>query len=131
MKVAKVLLGLPVVLCIILSACTKEYHPQEGTWYCEELQLQLSFGIYILNEPGNSKYNDELYGYIIIDGERIGCQGSYDGHSRFMGVHSQELDNKKYPAGYQFYLLEAVSLGDTQYVVKDEAGNQYTFIRQD
>ena len=129
MRVHKIMIGLVLVLCLCLTACTPtQFHPMSGTWYCEELQAQVLFD-YPENWDGIN--NDESGIYAIVDGEKIACICVYDEGSKVFAIECYERNNDKYNLSETIYCLEHVSLSDTEYVVKDEAGNQYTFIRQD
>lgn len=119
------------LLCLILSACeTAIYIPEHGTWYCEELQAQL-IGRGDLDADWNPTDNDDSGIYVIQDGDKIACTwGGQKGGTRFR-IECMESDNEKYELGDVIYTLYFVSLDDDTYVLKDEAGKEYTFVRQE
>lgn len=127
-----------LVLAIGLSGCEWEQRiPTDGVWYCEELQAQ--FTVYerpgyvdpdwrpVADEQGN--YVDENESYIIIDGDRIAASWANDRGSISVWIHCCEERNPNYRLGEELCSFIFVSLSDTEYVLKDDDGTQYTFIR--
>jgi hypothetical protein len=133
-----VALMLLLILVIGLSGCKFEQRiPTDGVWYCEELQAQ--FTVYerpgyvdpdwrpVADEQGN--YVDENESYVIIDGDRIAAMWENDRGSIRVRIHCSEERNPKYNLGKVIYAFDFVSLSDTKYVLEDDDGTQYTFIR--
>ena len=130
MKRVSVLLIL-LVLIFELTACEFEQRiPNNGTWYCSELQAQFS----IDQEDGYVSKDyvhtvDESENYVIVDGDRIAALLSNNRGSINVYIICQEPDNLRYGLGEIIYSLEFVNLSDTEYTLKDETGNIYTFIQ--
>jgi hypothetical protein len=52
-------------------------------------------------------------------------------YSKHFAIVCQESDNAKFALGEVIYSLDVVSLSETEYVLEDDAGKQYTFVRID
>ena len=134
MKKCNVLL-IVLLLLLKLSACTLEERiPTDGVWYCAELQAQ--FTVYhgtdyipIDATPFVDPLADESENYIIVNDDRIAALWGNDRGSTKVSISCQEPDHPDFDLGEIIYLLEFVSLSDTEYVLKDDAGKQYTFMR--
>lgn len=131
-------LMLLLVLAMGLSGCEWEQRiPTDGVWYCEELQAQ--FTVYerpgyvdpdwrpVADEQGN--YVDENESYIIIDGDRIAASWANDRGSISVWIYCSEERNPNYRLGEELCSFNFVSLSDTEYVLEDDDGKRYTFIR--
>ena len=127
-----------LVLAIGLSGCEWEQRiPTDGVWYCEELQAQ--FTVYerpgyvdpdwrpVADEQGN--YVDENESYVIIDGDRIAASWGNDRGSIRVVILCNEERNPNCYLGEVIYAFNFVSLSDTEYVLEDDDGKRYTFIR--
>lgn len=66
-----------------------------------------------------------------MDGDKIRCGINLQRYSRHFDIVSQEAANKKYDLGEAIYELEVASLRDSKYVLEDDDGKKYTFIRKD
>lgn len=87
--------------------------PQEGVWYCEELQILIS-------------YDDEMC-TAVLDGEEIPCNCLHDG-DQWIYIVSQTARNEKYPLGSSVFIAEPIKLTKTEFVVKEKkTGVVYTF----
>ena len=75
--------------------------------------------------------NDDSGVYVIVDNDKIACAWDTNRGTPTMYINCAETDNKRYDLGEIIYKLEVVSLTDSEYVLRDEQGNEYTFIRQD
>lgn len=132
-KVQWFILLLACMICISLAACTPiERMPQSGTWYCSELQAQLT----IYPNQASLPYdylldNDESGNYVIVNGDKIACTWGNDRGSPIVYIMCQESDNPHYGLGEFIYALEFVRLSDSEYVLKDKRGKEYTFVRTD
>ena len=94
-----------------------ECTPQEGEWYCTELQMQLSF-------------SDQGQSTVIIDGNTISCTWENDIGSHDIYVLCQEVDHPSYKLGELLFWFKYVSLDDGTYVVSDhESGELCYFIK--
>ena len=116
-----------IYLCVLLCACSLStyepriifWRPEEGIWYCEELQIQLSF-----EENHDS--------YMVIDGIQIRCVWENDTNSQDIRVLCQGANTFGYGMGESLFSGRYVELSDDQYVVENrQTREQYTFIRQD
>lgn len=127
-----------LVLAIGLSGCEREQRiPTDGVWYCEELQAQ--FTVYerpgyvdpdwrpVADEQGN--YEDENESYIIIDSDRIAAMWENDRGSIIVRIHCCEERNPNYRLNEVICSFDFASLSDTEYVLEDDDGKRYTFIR--
>ena len=127
-----------LIMVIGLSGCEFEQRkPTDGVWYCAELQAQ--FTVYerpgyvdpdwrpVADEQGN--YVDENESYIIIDGDRIAASWVNDRGSIRVMILCCEERNQHYYLGQLICAFNFVSLSDTEYVLEDDDGTQYTFIR--
>jgi len=98
-----------------LSCCYTEWMPTEGIWYCEELQLQISF--------------DRSESYIVIDGQKIACDCLNDRGSAWFCVLIQEK-NDLYPVGKEVFSARYVQLSEYEFIVSEEhTGKQYVFVK--
>lgn len=120
-----------LLLIFGLSACTpKQRTPHEGTWYCAELQAQFSVSKgdgFVSTDYVHTV--DEYENYIIVDGDRIAALLSNDRGSMDVHIICQESNNLRYGLGEIIYSLEFVNLSDTEYIVEDETGKRYAFLR--
>lgn len=121
------------VICIFSTACSPtERVPQSGTWYCSELQAQFTA------VPSNASLpddylvdNDESGVYVIVDGDKVACSWCNDRGSSKVYISCQETNNSRYELGELVYSLEFVRISASEYVLSDENGKEYTFVRID
>lgn len=117
---ALILLSILIVLLpALLFAFGEPVHffPQDGIWYCEELQLQISFSD-----------DDETFTY--ADGEKVYCSCDYDRGSAWLGLHCRNYYSKSYQVGDVVFDGEYVSLDEQTLVIYDQETDQnYTFLR--
>lgn len=143
----RILIVLLIVLFAIpLTGCydyPKEYHPQDGTWVCDRLQVQLCFDPEA--EVTVDFYEDKLYmqmddeeyydSTIIWDGQKFRCSAHCQWDSPYLYIQYDdprfnETQYKAYDIGYYFYETEIVSLSDDKMVLKDlNTKEKYIFIR--
>ena len=91
--------------------------PEEGIWYCEELDMQLAF-------------SDSDDSYIVIDGEKVICSVHNNRGSQVFSLLIQESGVPNYKLGDDVFSGKYVSLTEEAFTVKDrESGMQYVFIR--
>ena len=115
----KVIMIYSIVLCFFSCiGCTPDqYEPENGVWYCDELQIQLSYDV-----------GKECYA--IINGEKIKAAcGSDRGVSRLC-VSIQQEDHPEYNMGETFFEAEIINLNEHEFVVYDEqTQREYIFYR--
>ena len=108
-----------LVAGIILILCVETddpYIPTEGIWFCEELQLQVSF------ESNQRSFK--------LAGEnKIICTWEHDKNSRYISIVCLEEKNAMYTFGDVVFCGEYVALDKQQYVLSDDTGKTYTFLR--
>lgn len=111
-----VLLFAVLILCIV-SCEPAVYFPEEGIWYCRELQIQISC--------------DNLEDcWILSEGEKIQCTWGSDKGSSWMSVCCQEETSEAYQLGQEVFGGEFVSLEDNRLVIREPvSGKAFTFIR--
>ena len=103
-----------LLIIMALTACTSSMDIS-GKWYCEELQLYISFGD---ESPNAVCYLDYDHAEYIICGVRQRGRG--------LEVICSELNNARYEQYYRFLDGIVVSVKDDSFVVKD-SGKKYTF----
>lgn len=110
---------LTLLLHSIFVGCEPvRYEPQEGVWYCEELQAQLS-------------YEKDAATYITENGDRIFGICGTDRGSKLIGILCQSTHGGHY-VGEELFLAEIISLDDDTLVLCDEySGQEYVFQRID
>lgn len=120
MKYVKLILSVIVILQIamLFAGCVPDqYEPEEGIWYCDELQIQLSYESY-------------AQCYIIEDDEKILCACGSDRGVKYIHVTCLERNHPQYKLGDVIFFAEVISLNDTELLVYDEqTEQQYVFLR--
>lgn len=105
-----------VAILLCLTACYSEWMPQDGIWYCEALQMQISFA--------------EGECFTVIDGEKILCDCINDKGSTNFFIISQASHIEGLPVGTELFSAERVKLTETEFVVREEkTGKEYVFIK--
>ena len=111
-----VLLFLVLILSIV-SCEPAAYFPEEGIWYCRELQIQISG-----DRPVDC--------WIISEGEKIQCTWGSDRGSKWMSVGCQDPKTERYHMGEVVFGGEFVSLDDNALMILEPVSNkEHTFIR--
>lgn len=101
-----------VLLCcwlfLILSflGCVSRWTPPEGSWFCEELQLQVSF------VEGESFY--------ILNGAEIPCDSINNRGSHSFFVISQAKDIKELPLGTELFSAVYMEFTETYMIATEE-----------
>ena len=118
-----------------LSACTREWCiPPDGVWCCEELQAQFNMD-WLDGYHGYPDEEvpavDETDNYVIVNGDRIAALWGSDPGSIKVSIFCQEPNHPDFDLGETIYYLEFVKRTETECVLKDDAGNLYTFVRVD
>jgi len=91
--------------------------PEEGVWYCDDLEIQLSFS------EGNETY-------AIIDGKKVQCVCINDRGAIDFSVLVQERNVPNYGVGDSIFWGQYVSLSESEFVVEDcNTGVRYIFVR--
>lgn len=130
MKRCSVLL-IVLTLLLGLSACKLEERiPTDGIWYCAELKAQLMWDhVDDFVSPDDEFSVDESENYVVVNGDRIAALWGNDRGSIRVDVVCQEPNHPDFYEGETIYRFNFVSLSDTEYVLEDDTGKQYTFVR--
>ena len=113
-KIISIILCASILLC--LAGCYTEWMPQDGSWYCEELQMQISF-------DGGECFS-------VYEGEKIKCDCINDRGSTWFAIISQEHYIESLPIGTELFCAERVELTETEFVVREEkTGIVYIFVK--
>ena len=106
-----------LMLCSISGCTVAQYEPEEGIWFCEELQIQLS-------------YERHTQTFAIRDGEKIICACGSDRGVPYLSVSCQETNNPNYSLAEEIFYAKIVSLDQEKMVVREEnSETKYTFYR--
>ena len=125
MKVIRVICTVGVLTIIVLllilyqglGNTPKRLMPENGIWYCDELQIQLSFEDY---EPS----------YIVVDGVEIKCAVGNDRGSKLIMISSQEHYSEHFRLDETILAAWHVSLAENRWIMQDDAGREYVFVRK-
>ena len=104
---------------LVLMGCvaTPTWVPEVGVWYCEELQMQLSF-------------EDDIDSYAVIGDKKVICGCGADRGSTEIIVDCQESNVPDYDLGEIIFWGSYVELNETTYTVKEHySGTIYVFER--
>lgn len=120
-----------LTLLLGLSACQSEYpFPNEGIWYCADLQAQFTMGKgNTFVSRGDGLFVDKTKNYAIVNGERIAASLWSDRGSKYVWISCEEPDHPDFYEGETIYSFVFVSLSDTEYVLEDDTGKRHTFLR--
>ena len=122
-----------LLLSLWLSACTYGYEPwtpETGIWDCPELNARFTFGHNFDTTTPTAVWTiDESGDYVMINGDSITavCARRYD--SDKVTIICIEEDHPDFRVGEDIYAFDFVRLTDTEYVLRDETGKEYTFVR--
>lgn len=106
-----------LIIGMLASCAPTTYFPEEGHWYCAELQMQLDFG-------------DDGDCYVIINGKKMACGCGADSGSKWLSVGCQEVNCDYCDLGEEIFGAIFVSLSETELVVQSkDNGTEYTFLR--
>lgn len=121
-------LVIPAAICILIPLLLSflfqnglieyaQFFPEDGIWYCEELQIQAAFG-----ETGET--------FIVVEGEKIDCVWENDPGSEWLNIISQDRDTKVFKLGESVFSGTYVRLDETRLVLRDpDSGQEYTFVK--
>ena len=99
-----------------IFAFPTDHYPSEGEWYCDSLDLQISF----------EKNVDTI---LIWNDEKVVCTIVIDRGSKWINVLCQEADNAYFDLGECVFFGEIISRKDDYFVIRCDDGAQYTFNR--
>ena len=107
-------------LLVLLTGCEHEitlWRPDSGVWYCDELEMQLSFD------------KSTPYCFVVQDGTKIECTWENDRGANYIAVmHSWETQKKNNFKNIEIFCGTCIELTDEKYVLEEvETGTQYTF----
>ena len=130
MKRSNILLTVLALLFVLSSCESEDPFPHDGIWYCAELQAQFTMtkGDTFVS-PDDEFFVDESEDYVIVNSDRIAALLESDRGATYVWIVCQEPDHPDFDCGEIIYSFEFVSLSDTEYVLKDDTGKQYTFLR--
>ena len=120
-KLWMILLLGPIVYLVILFAniaYIPQYEPDEGIWFCEELQIQLDYN------GGNETFIEE--------GEMLHCGCGSDRGVNEIQVSCEQRNHPTYELGELVFRAEIKQLTDKKMTVfKLTTGEEYIFVRID
>lgn len=95
------------------------YEPNEGIWFCEELQIQLD-------------YSGKAETFVIESGAKIQCGCGSDRGIKEIRVYCQEFDHPTYKLAELIFCADIKKLTDrTLTVVDPQTEQEYVFVRTD
>ena len=111
-------LALIVFVALFVTTCRPvSYFPDEGKWYCKELEMQLDF-----SSDGDC--------FIVQNGEKIRCAFVNHRGSDFLSVGCQEYDSVYFALGEEILSVKLINLNVSELIVEDtDSGKTYTFLR--
>jgi hypothetical protein len=129
-RIIALLISLSLLLGLNACISKERKYPKSGVWYCADLQAQFTFEI----DENSTDLDyipiiDENENYVIVNGDRIAAICGNTPGSRRVLLICQEEDNPQYHLGEVIYGFDFVRLTDTEYVLEDEDGTQYTFVK--
>ena len=93
-----------------------QYAPTSGTWYCDELKIQLSF-------DGSS------FSYILVGEEQIKCVCEYDKGSEYLILICSDESSEHIQFGDLIFSAKIIALKGDRLTIQDEyTGLEYLFI---
>lgn len=118
MKQLRIALLFMILFSVWCVGCVPDqYEPEEGIWYCDELQIQLS-------------YESDAECFVIKDGEKIRCACGSDRGVNHIEVSCQHENHPDYRLAELIFSAEIISLNESELLVYDEqTDRQYVFLR--
>lgn len=115
-KIFTVMIAFSIVCAF--SACMPVTNlPDDGEWYCSELEMQLDFG-------GNGEC------FIEKDGKKIQCVWENDIGSNCLSVFCQEINCEYCSWGKEILVATIISRDDTKLVLEDShKESKYLFVK--
>lgn len=129
MKVTAKKINILVIVCVMLLIGCKPHinnmdynsqilFPEDGTWYCKELQFTLRLEQNAISE-------------IIVDGTPVSCVAGYYADSPSFYIMSGEVKDGVFVMEKYIFLLEYISSTKTELVLRDtENQTNYVFKKQ-
>ncbi len=94
-----------------------QWMPTEGVWYCDELEISLSF-------------DDNIMSSAIVDGQKIVCAVDNMRGSDVVSLSCQDRNTSSISLGEDVFVGEYVDLEDDRLVLREYGTeNIYTFLR--
>lgn len=93
-----------------------DWMPEGGVWYCEELQLQLSF-------------EKDVESYILVDGEQKKCAIEYQQYSNELFVYCFQDGNEWIDEAEMVFFGKRVRLDDEEFVLETKDEERFVFER--
>ena len=90
--------------------------PEEGEWYCSELDMKLSFSIH-----GKTLLSQ--------NGEKVLCIRSVEHGSTWIDIICDETDNPNFAFGEAVFSGEILKLKNNLFIIQSRNGVEYTFRR--
>lgn len=109
-------------MLVLLTGCNDYkitlWRPEIGVWYCDALEMQLSF-------------DKSTPCYVVQEGRRIECEWSNDRGSIYVAVRYL-WDSQQTHGDSTIFYGKYIDLTDDKYVLEEiDTGIQYTFYRID
>ena len=112
--ITRIILGVIVAgLLLYIVGCMYIYTqpptiwcPEEGVWFCEELQMQMDF-----NKGGST--------YAVVEGQKITCVVSNDRGSTHVSIVCNEPQHDTYNLDHVFFSGIYKDLTDSQFILKE------------
>lgn len=113
------------LMSALYKSFTAEYVPIDGVWYCEKMGLEVDF------DGGSPNIMTTTNGtqYLVYSHKKRTVVRVYTIAKTVPEVVNGKVEYLHYPGelAYDFFY---VSLEEDQYIVQDENGNQYVFVRK-
>ena len=90
--------------------------PEEGEWYCSELDMNLSFSIH-----GKTLLSQ--------NGEKVLCSRAVDRGSTWIDIICDETGNPNFAFGEAVFSGEILKLKNNLFIIQSSNGVEYTFRR--
>ena len=119
-------IGILLVLVGMLTGCMRipnmlipiEWMPEDGVWYCDELQLQLSF-------------EKDVNSCILVDEEWKKCELMNEQYARTLYVYCFKDEKELIDEADLVFTGVWAGLDDEELVLRTEDGEKYVFVRID
>lgn len=104
------------VAYISIFSFPTDHFPSDGEWYCDTLDLQVSF-----EKDGES--------FLIWNDEKIVCSVMIDRGSKWIYVTCQASDSAYFDLGDTVFFGEMIRRKENFFVIRGDNGITYTFTR--
>ena len=102
--------------------------PEDGLWYCADLQVQLCLGLPFDKELQEAHQNNEHYSYVMKNGQLFMCAVERAWKTYDINLTHQELTDME-NLGISLMMLKSVEVGEDTFIVQDESGKECVFTR--